>query len=72
VILFHAGPMISRPRARCAICGTSYDENGWASLPIAQELSSSHVRSHLSVPADWSVEVRVCRCGSRLARRSPS
>lgn len=57
-------------RARCAVCGAIYDQTAWSILPITEELSPSQVRAHVAGPIDWSIEVRLCHCGSRLARRS--
>jgi hypothetical protein len=55
--------------ARCAVCGVSYEHGAWTALPLVGSVSPSGVRMHLSVPAEWSVEVRRCSCGAELARR---
>ncbi len=58
-------------RARCGACGSVIGRGAWSALPLLETLPSAGVRAHLSVAADWSIEVRRCTCGTSLARRSP-
>ena len=53
----------------CARCGRSYGPAPWESLELVFTVPPSGVQQHLSVPAQWRVEVRRCACGAMLAAR---
>jgi hypothetical protein len=55
----------------CSACRRAYDRAEWMTLPVIESLPQATVQSHLSVPAAWTVELRKCACGARLAARSP-
>ena len=63
-----------RPQApwskSCGVCQRAYGSKQWEALPIVASLPPASVQSHLSVPAAWTVELRSCVCGARLAARS--
>ncbi len=54
----------------CGVCRRSYDAVGWNALAVVSTLPTSTVQAHLSVPAEWTVELRRCACGAMLARRT--
>jgi len=51
----------------CGCCRSTYGRQAWAALPLALSLPPASVQAYLSVPADWTVEVRTCSCGAMLA-----
>jgi hypothetical protein len=52
---------------RCGVCGRTYDAEEWIALPAIGTLPASSVRAHLSVSAEWAVDLRGCACGAVLA-----
>jgi|HubBroStandDraft_4_1064222.scaffolds.fasta_scaffold617031_1 hypothetical protein len=56
----------------CHACGAAYREGVWCSLVLAETLEPLAVReSVLGWPDDICIEVRVCRCGERIALKRP-
>jgi DNA-binding PadR family transcriptional regulator len=53
----------------CGVCRRVYDTSGWGALAPISTLPPDRVQAHLSVPADWAVELRRCVCGAVLATR---
>lgn len=66
-------PAAIRERAnfnkRCGICGQNYEPTAWNALPAIATLPPATVKPHLTVTADWSIELRSCLCGAVLAAR---
>lgn len=54
----------------CGACRRTYEANGWRALPEVAMLPLATVQAHLTVPAEWTVELRRCACGVVLAIRS--
>ena len=54
----------------CGVCRRTYDRTAWNGLPAVSTLPPASVQAHLSVPAQWAVELRQCACGAVLAARS--
>jgi hypothetical protein len=54
----------------CGVCRRAYDEASWRTLPSVSTLPPASVQAHLSVPAQWAVELRRCSCGAVLAARA--
>jgi len=54
---------------RCGVCGTTYPTDAWQALPKVATLPAASVRPHLSIPADWTIDLRSCACGAVLAAR---
>jgi hypothetical protein len=61
-----SGPRWSKT---CARCGRGYGSAPWESLELVLTLPASAVQRHLTVSAEWRVEVRRCTCGTMLAAR---
>jgi hypothetical protein len=54
----------------CQACGARHDEASWGELAVAMQIEASEVQSYvLRWPEEQFIEVRVCRCGQRLAAR---
>jgi hypothetical protein len=51
-------------------CGRSYGVWSWTSLELVLTLARADLQRHLSVPAEWRIEVRRCECGATLAARA--
>jgi len=65
-------PFPPEPRLQLHACGAAYREGGWCSLVLAETLEPLAVReSVLGWPDDICIEVRVCRCGERIALKRP-
>jgi hypothetical protein len=54
----------------CGVCRRTYEEATWRALPAVSTLPPASVQAHLSVPAQWAVELRRCACGAVLAARA--
>jgi hypothetical protein len=54
---------------RCGVCGRTYPLDAWKALPEVATLPAASVRPHLSIPADWAIDLRSCACGAVLAAR---
>jgi hypothetical protein len=65
-----ARPPVPRWSKTCARCGRGYDSAPWELLELVLTLPQSSVQRHLTVSAEWRVEVRRCECGSMLAARA--
>jgi hypothetical protein len=57
-------------RKACGRCRRSYEYASWRDLPECATLPPARVQPYLSVPAQWTVEIRRCTCGALLAARS--
>jgi hypothetical protein len=54
----------------CGRCRRFYEVAAWRDLPQFATLPPTSVQPYLSVPAEWTVEIRRCVCGALLAARS--
>jgi hypothetical protein len=54
----------------CGACRRNYGSAEWEALAIVESLAPAAVQAHLSVPAEWTVELRRCTCGVTLATRA--
>jgi hypothetical protein len=54
---------------RCGLCGRAYEPATWKALPTVATLPPATVKPHLTVSAEWSIELRSCLCGTVLAAR---
>ena len=56
----------------CRACGAGHGERAWRSLVLAETLEPRAVSANiLGWPEDTCIEVRVCRCGARIAVKRP-
>jgi hypothetical protein len=60
------GPRATQAK-RCGVCQRTYEPEAWKSLPAVTTLPAAAIKPHLSVPAEWALEIRTCTCGSVLA-----
>ncbi len=53
---------------RCVTCGTEHSLADWQRLPMISTLGPTDIQTHLSVPAEWTIELRACcSCNAVLA-----
>jgi hypothetical protein len=66
---------VATARHRCTSCGAAYGEEAWRALPLVERLGHDEV-AHLMSAWPWPtsdvIEVRDCRCGASLVRRTPA
>src|SRR5438309_411126 len=56
---------------RCALCGSAFDVAAWSALELLETLGPNVIVRHaLAWPASATIEIRRCRCGRSIARKS--
>ena len=55
---------------RCGVCQRTYDLEAWKTLDPVATLPAATIRPYLSVPAEWAIDLRSCKCGAVLAARA--
>jgi hypothetical protein len=49
------------------VCQRAYDADAWKALPSVATLPAAAIKPHLTVPTEWAIELRSCKCGAVLA-----
>ncbi|HEY4015640.1 MAG TPA: hypothetical protein VGM06_20010 [Polyangiaceae bacterium] len=61
------GPPRAAQAKRCGVCQRAYDADAWKALPSVATLPAAAIKPHLTVPTEWAIELRSCKCGAVLA-----
>ena len=62
-------PVAVRPSQakRCGVCQRTYESDAWKTLPSVATMPSAAIKPHLTVPTEWAIDLRTCKCGAVLA-----